>query len=89
MEAVLRFCTRKMWDFPIETQFFKSPTALEIMTKKFQLEFNRSIIVCLIYIPDKKLDTNALSNFDLVLQQLAKTKSECYVMGDLNMDFKG
>lgn len=70
----------------IDESQFKFPTTLEVVASIFQINFNKSIILCTVYIPDKKLNHNNLENLECIFGQLLELNYKIYIVGDFNRD---
>lgn len=64
------------------TEKFKQPYSIEYVAKRFQIS-KKSFTICIVYIPNKKLNKNDIENLEKVVTQL-KREEHVYIMGDFN-----
>jgi exonuclease III len=68
----------------IDKTDWRIPNTIELLCCSFQLHFNKSIIVCVIYRTNTV--ANDIYNIDLLLSYLMSRKKTFYVLGDFNIN---
>jgi len=68
----------------IDTSEWRTPHSLETLSYSFQFEFNKSIIVCVLYRTTHT--ANDVYNIELLFSQLTLMKKTFYVVGDFNLN---
>lgn len=74
----------KTHSFEIETSQWKLPHSLEVLCNYFQINHNKSFIICVVYRTDYV--ENDIHNLDLLFTQLTSTTKYFYVLGDFNVN---